>query len=78
MIGLRFVQGMCGAMVNANGIAIVVAAFPPAERGKALGITAAIFHFLPKVSGNLTKTPKYFTPFVVLTTTSRPVVLCLL
>jgi MFS family permease len=41
MIGLRFVQGMCGAMVNANGIAMVVAAFPPAERGKALGITAA-------------------------------------
>jgi EmrB/QacA subfamily drug resistance transporter len=41
VIGLRFLQGMGGAMVSATGIAMVVAVFPPTERGKALGITVA-------------------------------------
>jgi len=41
VIGLRFLQGMGGAMVSATGIAMIVAVFPPEERGKALGITVA-------------------------------------
>lgn len=41
VIGLRFLQGMGGAMVMATTMAIVVSAFPPAERGKALGIAIA-------------------------------------
>ena len=41
LIGLRFLQGMGGAMVMATAMAMVVSVFPPEERGKALGITVA-------------------------------------
>jgi EmrB/QacA subfamily drug resistance transporter len=41
VITLRFLQGVGGAMVNATTMAILVAAFPSAERGKALGIAIA-------------------------------------
>ena len=41
LIGLRFLQGMGGAMVMATTMAIVVSVFPPEDRGKALGITVA-------------------------------------
>jgi MFS family permease len=41
VIALRFLQGLGGAMVNATTMAILVAAFGPHERGKALGIAVA-------------------------------------
>jgi len=41
VIGLRFLQGMGGAMVMATTMAIVVSAFPRDERGKALGLAVA-------------------------------------
>lgn len=41
VIGLRFLQGMGGSMVMATTMAIVVSVYPPAERGKALGIAIA-------------------------------------
>lgn len=41
VIVLRFLQGVGGAMVMATTMAIVVSAFPAAERGKALGIAVA-------------------------------------
>lgn len=41
IIALRFLQGMGGAMVNATTMAILVSAFAPHERGKALGIAIA-------------------------------------
>lgn len=41
VIALRFLQGLGGAMVNATTMAILVAAFDPHERGKALGIAVA-------------------------------------
>lgn len=41
VIGLRFLQGIGGAMIAATGVAIVVSVFPPDQRGKALGITVA-------------------------------------
>ncbi|MFK5926105.1 MAG: MFS transporter [Desulfuromusa sp.] len=41
VIALRFLQGIGGAMVNATTMAILVAAFPPQERGRALGIAVA-------------------------------------
>ena len=41
VIGLRFLQGMGGAMVMATTMAIVVSVFPPNERGRALGIAVA-------------------------------------
>ena len=41
LIALRFLQGVGGSMIMATTIAIVVAVFPPEERGKALGIAVA-------------------------------------
>jgi MFS family permease len=41
LLALRFLQGMGGAMVMATTLAMVVAAFPTEERGKALGISVA-------------------------------------
>jgi len=41
LLALRFLQGMGGAMVMATALAMVVSVFPPAERGKALGIAVA-------------------------------------
>ena len=41
LIAFRFLQGMGGSMVMATSMAIVVAVFPPGERGRALGIAVA-------------------------------------
>lgn len=41
IIVLRFVQGIGGAMVMATSLALVVAAYPAEERGRALGVTVA-------------------------------------
>lgn len=41
LIALRFLQGIGGSMIMATTMAIVVAVFPPQERGKALGIAVA-------------------------------------
>jgi EmrB/QacA subfamily drug resistance transporter len=41
LICLRVLQGLGGAMIYCTGIAMVASAFPPGERGKALGITVA-------------------------------------
>lgn len=41
LLAFRFLQGIGGSMVMATTIAIVVAVFPPEERGKALGIAVA-------------------------------------
>jgi EmrB/QacA subfamily drug resistance transporter len=40
LIAFRAVQGLAASMIMAVGFAIVTAAFPPTERGKALGIYA--------------------------------------
>ncbi|MBI2847477.1 MAG: MFS transporter [Chloroflexi bacterium] len=42
LILFRVVQGVGASMIIANGIAIVTDAFPSSERGKAVGITAAV------------------------------------
>jgi EmrB/QacA subfamily drug resistance transporter len=42
LIGARVLQGTGAAMILALGMAIVTEAFPPAERGKALGISGAM------------------------------------
>ena len=41
VIGLRFLQGMGGAMIVSTSLAILVAVFPPAKRGTALGTWVA-------------------------------------
>jgi EmrB/QacA subfamily drug resistance transporter len=42
LIGFRVLQAVGAAMMMALGMAIVTEAFPPAERGKALGISGSI------------------------------------
>jgi EmrB/QacA subfamily drug resistance transporter len=38
LIGFRVLQAIGAAMLMANGVAIITESFPPAERGKALGV----------------------------------------
>lgn len=42
LIGFRVVQGVGAALILALGLAIVTEAFPPGERGRALGIAGSI------------------------------------
>lgn len=42
LIGARILQGVGGALILALGMAIITDAFPPGERGRALGITGSI------------------------------------
>jgi EmrB/QacA subfamily drug resistance transporter len=42
LIAFRVVQAIGGAMIMALGMAIVTEAFPPSERGKALGISGTV------------------------------------
>lgn len=44
MVAFRILQAIGGSLLLANGRAIVAAAFPPDQRGKALGITSIAFH----------------------------------
>jgi EmrB/QacA subfamily drug resistance transporter len=44
LIAFRVLQGVGGAMIMANGRALVTVNSPPAERGRALGITSMAFH----------------------------------
>jgi EmrB/QacA subfamily drug resistance transporter len=58
LIGSRALQGAAAAMLGATAVAIVTAAFPPQERGRALGINvAAVYLGLgvgPPLGGALT------------------------
>ena len=42
LIGFRLLQGVGAAMIFALGFAIITEAFPPTERGRALGVNGAI------------------------------------
>jgi EmrB/QacA subfamily drug resistance transporter len=44
LIAFRIVQGVGGAMIMANGRALASNVYPPAERGKALGLTSTAYH----------------------------------
>lgn len=44
LIVFRILQAVAGSMLLANGRAIATVVFPPAERGKALGISSMAFH----------------------------------
>ncbi len=58
MLGLRFAQGVGGAMIFATGVALVSSVFPPHERGRALGLyTSSVYVGLttgPLIGGALT------------------------
>ena len=43
LIVARAMQGLGGALIFAPGLAIIADAFPPAERGRALGVNAVVF-----------------------------------
>jgi EmrB/QacA subfamily drug resistance transporter len=56
LVLFRLVQGVGGAMLMANGIAIITEAFPPGERGRAMGInsiTWAVGSIVGPVAGGL-------------------------
>ena len=59
LIGFRVIQGIGGAMIFATAVAILTSVFPPAERGKAIGInTGAVYTGLslgPFLGGYLTQ-----------------------
>jgi EmrB/QacA subfamily drug resistance transporter len=44
MIAFRILQAVGGSLLLANGRAIVASAFPPEQRGRALGLTSMAFH----------------------------------
>ena len=58
LIALRSLQGIGGAMIFANNIAITTSVFPVKERGKALGIIVAMVYlglsFGPTIGGLIT------------------------
>ena len=41
LIALRIPQGIGGAMIFATGMAMLTSAFPPGERGRAIGLAVA-------------------------------------
>ena len=56
LVAFRLVQGLGGAMIMANGMAIITEAFPAGERGRAMGInsvTWAIGGILGPVAGGI-------------------------
>jgi EmrB/QacA subfamily drug resistance transporter len=69
LIGARGVQGVGAALLGATAVAIVTAAFPPQERGRALGINvAAVYLGLsagPPLGGFLTDAVGWQSIFLV-------------
>src|SRR5207248_1777702 len=59
LIVARAMQGLGGALIFAPGLAIIADAFPPAERGRALGVNAVVFaigtSFGPTLGGLITE-----------------------
>jgi EmrB/QacA subfamily drug resistance transporter len=56
LVAFRLIQGVGGAMIMANGLAIITEAFPAGERGRAMGInsvTWAIGGILGPVAGGI-------------------------
>jgi len=45
LVAFRFIQGLGGALLAVNSVAIVTDAFPPDELGKGIGINFAAFNF---------------------------------
>ena len=79
LIAFRLIQGVGIAMIFATGIAIVTSVFPPAERGRVLGITvAAVYSGLacgPFVGGWLTEAFSWRSVFLTHTPLGLGVVL---
>jgi EmrB/QacA subfamily drug resistance transporter len=69
LVLLRIIQGMGSAMIFATGIAILTSVFPPAERGRVLGINvAAVYAGLslgPLLGGLLTQYLSWRSVFLI-------------
>ena len=68
LIVLRVVQGVGGAMLMANSTAIITDAFPPTQRGTALGINAVAAiagSFIGLIVGGLLSTADWHLVFLV-------------
>ena len=68
LIALRAVQGVGGALLMVNGPALLADAFPPTERGKALGVNQISFvvgSFLGLIAGGLLSGYDWHLVFVV-------------
>ncbi len=67
-IAMRVIQGIGGAMIFSTGMAMLIAAYPPGERGKMLGINiAAVYTGLtvgPFIGGLLTQHLGWKTIFI--------------
>ncbi len=78
LLALRAIQGVGTSMIFATGIAIVTSAFPPNERGKAIGITvAAVYIGLsvgPLVGGVLTQYFGWRSVFIVTSALGVPTI----
>ncbi len=70
LIALRVLQGAGGAMISATAVAILIAVYPPQEKGRVLGInTAAVYVGLslgPTIGGILTQQFGWHSVFLVM------------
>ncbi|NLA39639.1 MAG: MFS transporter [Methanomicrobiales archaeon] len=76
----RFVQGIGGAMIYANSVALITYLYPPGERGYAIGLnTTAVYAGLslgPFIGGALTQFFGWRSTFVVTVAIAVPVLAC--
>jgi len=82
LLGARVIQGIGGAAIFSNSIAILTSAFPARERGKVLGInTATVYLGLslgPVLGGLMTEFLGWRSIFILCTATSVLVILFIL
>lgn len=78
LLVLRVIQGLGTSMIFSTGMAILTSAFPPHERGKALGITVAVVYIGlsvgPLVGGVLTQYFGWRSVFLVTSALGVPTV----
>jgi EmrB/QacA subfamily drug resistance transporter len=69
LIVLRFVQGIGGAMIMSTGMAIITSVYPPAKRGKMLGLAVSAVYLgltlAPVLGGILTQTAGWRSLFII-------------
>ncbi|WP_292365648.1 MULTISPECIES: MFS transporter [unclassified Methanoculleus] len=79
LLVFRFVQGMGGAMIYANSVALITHLYPPGERGYAIGLnTTAVYAGLslgPFLGGALTQFLGWRSIFIVTALLAVPVLL---
>lgn len=76
LLAFRFIQGMGGAMIYANSVALITLLYPPGERGYAIGLnTTAVYAGLslgPFLGGALTQFLGWRSIFIVTALLAAP------